>query len=667
MRKFRISFILLLAVIISVNFHSCKDDFTEKDAMKLQTELYKNKKIFDDSLANSNSFVSYTVTIVDAAKSMLKSANVNAGLDGATVTLAQNGAVISQTSSDGGYAIFPNLLAGSASVGITLANYAPVNYVVDLGTGSTEGGKTNGTIIPMIPISGTSTSTIKGKITCESNLTNLVREAIPTGTKVIAVVSSSSGAFPTGITKISYGDLSLETTTDANGNYSLTVPATLLGLTYDIRVEDFTISQSLLVNKLDGVEVTGVQSVLTEYGSLVTGTSTVPTVNPVIVTIGAPSYTYTPAAATAVVDNTNGIDFINITSAGGSYSAPGAGGFKVTVNSPVTSVTGKAVASLTMYSNRVASVSVGTKGNDYPTTAEGANFSVPYVYGDFRAGVATVSSGGIATLTVPANRRGIFYNIDTAAILETYTINGSGSGARVVFNFSWNGSGYYEVTSAAVAINPTGSGYSVGDTIGLRVRSGKANYMTGVLHMTTGSVSAINVTTMGANYISGSVDVVIAAPATGTTALATATVTNGQISAISVGTHGTGYTTPPTVTIVNKAEAQQAKATATVTSGIITALNLSPAGKGYLTVPTVSIIPQVTGIGSGASAYATVSGGVVTLNLVNGGSGYLGVNTPTTLENGPQAVTTVTVKGGAPVIKDIHLGTGTHIGTVKVE
>lgn len=665
MRKFRISFILLLAVIISVNFNSCKDDFTEEDAMKLQTELYKNKKVFDDSLANSNTFVSYTVTIVDAAKSMLKSAKVSAGLDGAVVTLTQNGTVVSMTSANGGLVVFQKLLAGSASVCITLGNYAPVNYVVDLGSGSVEGGKTFGTIIPMIP-TGTSTTTITGRVTCESNLTNTTKEPVPAGTRIIATVASNSGAFPTGLTKISYGDLSLSATTNADGTYSLTVPATILGLTYDIRVEDFTTNQQLLVNKLDGVEVTGVQSVLTEFGSTIAGSSTIPDVNPIIVTLGAPNYTFTPAVANSVIDNSNGIDFINITNNGGSYSTP-SGTYKVTIKNSATSTTTKAVASLTLTSGRVSAISVTSKGSDYPTSVEGATFSIPYVYEDVRVAVTAVDGdGAIQTLSVPVNRQGVFYCTDTANILSTYTINGGGTGARGRFTFAWDVD-HYHVTSATIAPSEDGSNYAVGDTIGLRVRSGKANYMSGVLHMTTGSVTAINVTNMGSNYIDGSVDVVIAPPSTGTTAVAAATVTNGQISAITLSSAGSGYTTAPTVTIVNKAEAQQAKATATVAGGIITGLTLDPAGKGYLTEPTVTIAPQVPGIGSGASAYATVSGGVVTLHLVNGGTGYTGINRPAAAVNGPQGVTTVTVKGEAPIIKDIDLGTGNHIGTVKVE
>ena len=65
----------------------------------------------------------------------------------------------------------------------------------------------------------------------------------------------------------------------------------------------------------------------------------------------------------------------------------------------------------------------------------------------------------------------------------------------------------------------------------------------------------------------------------------------------------------------------KATATATVSSGAITAINVTFGGSGYVTPPAVTI----SGIlGSGASATANLSGGaVVSVTVNNGGSGYI--------------------------------------------
>ena len=68
-----------------------------------------------------------------------------------------------------------------------------------------------------------------------------------------------------------------------------------------------------------------------------------------------------------------------------------------------------------------------------------------------------------------------------------------------------------------------------------------------------------------------------------------------------------------------------ATATATVVSNAVTAVTITSGGSGYTTVPAVTF---TGGAGTGAAATAVVSGGVVTaVNVTNGGSGY--TSTPT--------------------------------------
>lgn len=65
-------------------------------------------------------------------------------------------------------------------------------------------------------------------------------------------------------------------------------------------------------------------------------------------------------------------------------------------------------------------------------------------------------------------------------------------------------------------------------------------------------------------------------------------------------------------------------ATATVTNGVVTAITITNGGSGYTEVPDINIY----GEGIGAIATATISGGAVTsITVTNGGTGYVQATT----------------------------------------
>ncbi|MCX6334718.1 MAG: hypothetical protein NT092_10520, partial [Bacteroidia bacterium] len=522
-----------------------------------------------------------------------------------------------------------------------------------------------GNIIPMIPVSGTTTGFIKGKVTLESDLTNKSPENAPSGTKVVATVSTSSSALSSissgVITSMSYGSLSLEALTDANGDYSMIVPATSMGLDYTLTVSDFTATQSLLMTTKAGVPVTGVQTVPTYFGSTYSsGSSTVPTVSPVIVAIGAPDYTFTPASATSVVTNTWGIDYIQITNSGSYYDISNSF-TSVPIVNPLPGTGGtSALASITINpAGQITVFNVTSKGSLYATSLENTAFTFPYIKTAAKVEVLAVNgSGGITSWRVMPANQGEFYS---RVNLDFVRATGAGTGAVLPMPTIFDNGDYLYFSSTTYNPSPAlGSGYAVGDQFNLTTKSGMTDIMTGKIHLTTGSVTALNVVTEGSNYISGKVDVVIAAPGTtGTAATATANVSNGRISTLTITGNGTNYSSAPAVTILNKVEKVQAKATATVSAdGSITNLTMSNNGNGYLTVPAVTITPSVTGAGAGASAVANMSGVTVgSLNLVNGGTGYVGINTPTSVQNAP-SYTSASTRGSETTIANIHLGTG---------
>lgn len=109
-------------------------------------------------------------------------------------------------------------------------------------------------------------------------------------------------------------------------------------------------------------------------------------------------------------------------------------------------------------------------------------------------------------------------------------------------------------------------------------------------------------------------------------AVATVTVSGGSINSVSLTAGGSGYTSVPTVVIVGGG-GSGAIATASILNGQVVGITFSgpgdSTGTGYLIAPTIYF--QGGGIvGSGMTATATESGGVVTgLTITAPGSGYL--------------------------------------------
>lgn len=85
----------------------------------------------------------------------------------------------------------------------------------------------------------------------------------------------------------------------------------------------------------------------------------------------------------------------------------------------------------------------------------------------------------------------------------------------------------------------------------------------------------------------------IAARTSGSGGTATSALTSGAVSAITVGSGGTGYTTAPAITFTGGG-GTGATATATVVNGVITAIAVGAGGTGYTSAPTVVITASAT-------------------------------------------------------------------------
>lgn len=160
----------------------------------------------------------------------------------------------------------------------------------------------------------------------------------------------------------------------------------------------------------------------------------------------------------------------------------------------------------------------------------------------------------------------------------------SGSGALLGATITAGGSGYGTAPAVTVA-GGGGSGAAVTATV------------------SAGVVTGLVVTSGGSGYTSLPT-ITIASP--GTQATGTASVSlAGAVSGITLGSAGSGYVTAPTVTITDTGgTGTGAVATATVSGGQVTAITLTAGGTGYSpsSPPTVTISPPGTQATATASA-----------------------------------------------------------------
>ena len=139
-------------------------------------------------------------------------------------------------------------------------------------------------------------------------------------------------------------------------------------------------------------------------------------------------------------------------------------------------------------------------------------------------------------------------------------------------------------------------------------------------------------------------------------------VKSGSVSAITVGTAGSGYvSTAAAPTVVIAAPDQiggiQAVATAVLSGGAVTAIPVASGGTAY-TSATVTVT-RGTGdtTGTGASGVAVVSGGVIQSITVTGGTGYTKVPTVTLVGVGGSGATLGTPTVGTSSIASVTVST----------
>ena len=166
-------------------------------------------------------------------------------------------------------------------------------------------------------------------------------------------------------------------------------------------------------------------------------------------------------------------------------------------------------------------------------------------------------------------------------IEHTNWVNTSRTGIVNSFTVTNAGSGYTARPTVTVSAPPSGV-----------TARGQANL---------NAIGTINITAAGAGYITAPIVTIADSPTGGTTATATAEITNGAVTAITVTNAGTGYNNIPAVTLTAP-PAGGTQATATAVRDAIGTITILDSGSGYIAVPTVTLADPPSGTTATATA-----------------------------------------------------------------
>jgi len=257
---------------------------------------------------------------------------------------------------------------------------------------------------------------------------------------------------------------------------------------------------------------------------------------------------------------------------------------------PTVAITGGggtgATAVATISAGKVTAITITNRGSGYtsaPTIA---------ITGGGGAGATATSAIGssptaVATLTPDGKIKAITVTDEGEVFYTTAPtiaiIGGNGGGATATAQLTPAAN----ASLASVIIDNAGAGYTSTPTVNLTGGGG------------TGASAVASINSLG--QITG---IAIVNPGSGFTFPPVVSFTGGQgVFSISLTNGGTGYATAPTVTLTGGG-GTGATATATVSGGVVTAVTITNAGNNYTSAPTIAF---TGGGGAGAAATATVT------------------------------------------------------------
>ncbi|MGE0770933.1 MAG: beta strand repeat-containing protein [Cyclobacteriaceae bacterium] len=647
---------------------SCKDeDPTLEDLREDRLSFLEDSLRISDSLSRINAagIVNYAITVVNGSTSSIfnnpgpygRSKGTKNTVAGAAVTISQYGKTQTDTTDATGMVVFNGFFRSAVNVTIQATDFTTASFVLGVSIqDSTKNSSISfvGNLLPIFETTGPNTSTVTGRATLETDLTNTTRETVPDGTNVLVAIDATNNSvfsdrflttdleniynpscgcdilYVGEVGQAAYGTGVVGSTT--GGNYTITVPAAIDGLPMSIRYSDLAADQTLF-------ETTAAFGQRTIVNRTVFTTSTSAQALPASssVTISFVSNTV-DAAATAVISPTTGaIASVNVTNGGSGYNGTplveflGGGG---------TGATGTA----TVTNGVLTGITVTNAGTGY-TSAPSVNIIEGF---GATATSALVADGTVVGVTITNSGSGY-----VAAPTVTFSPPG-GTGVTATGTANIDAGG--RVTS--VTITNAGSQYTANPTVTFSAAPAGGTTATGVGIYSGQSVGAVSITGGGADYTYAPV-VTFSAPqrangvrATGTAVIDAATRT---VVSITITNPGSGYTAAPTITMN---AGSGAAGVAQLAGGSVISANITNQGADYAYTPIVEFDNSLSG-GTGATATAVMSNGtsgkVIGITITNGGTGYTSAptinfvvgddaNAFATVTNG--AITAITVTDG---------------------
>lgn len=331
------------------------------------------------------------------------------------------------------------------------------------------------------------------------------------------------------------------------------------------------------------------------------------------------------ASATAVIAGR--VSEINVSNSGAKYTSPptitisGGGG---------SGATAVAVMKQTGATYAVKSVKITSGGSGYSSTP-----SVSFSGGE--------GNGAAASAEIDARVTSISVDSGGEGYEEDVTVSMSG-GAKAIAKLDLSVSSISVTHGGAYRAAPTVTFETLGSIESITLDDGGDGYTSAPTVLIAGgvgvgaeavatidaSVASVTVLDGGMKYSQSSPPEVkftggCTEPAEGTAVVGS----SGQITGIQITNQGSGYTTPPTVSLVGRGGGARLVA---VLSGTVSKLTLTKVGSGYDedAMPTVMFIGgggdgasatvSVEKAGSGASATATINGSVIYATVSNAGS-----------------------------------------------
>jgi len=375
---------LLVAAVI---FVSCKDDFTEEDALDAQQTI------------------AYNVVVQDA--------NSKAGIDAATVTIVQDGENVEATTNAQGVATFKGIKIGSAvPVTIKKDGFGVVNTTADLSGASYRQGEESSNFYLLSLTENI--ATVRGKVEIETDLTNSVREKVGTGKVTATLIPSSYNNV------YLQSKIVVEATIAADGTYELKLPTFGTGVNYSIVANDLEVDQKISYNSKIGeaafpATLPKTETIKTVFSSG-GGTVAIPSVPAVFATVDGTS---TTPAVLAVETNSQGkISSVYLSGSGGTgYTGTSA---NITITSLLGGTGAKATATIT--GGVVTGFTIdNATATGYPyQTASGTPYA-PKANNNVAPAAAlnvVTPGGGLAVKPNDIKVRNIFYGTGSSRAIE---------------------------------------------------------------------------------------------------------------------------------------------------------------------------------------------------------------------------------------------------------